>query len=268
MQANQNLVFLLGGHDLEMLTIAELARAQGIEVFDKRLTWGARASGYRAEIASVLAAGKTPVLIELANDLDQSDARIVWIDHHADRAGASYPTSLHQVFSLLNLPRSAWTRWHDLVAANDRGYVTEMLAIGATREEIEKVRAADRAAQGITAKQEKAGAKAVNGARTFANGRLTVVSLPHNRSAVVTDRMENALGGPGCENLLVICPNEVNFFGDGRHVLTLDNEFPGGWFGGALPEKGFWGHRVNSAEVLNFLRNSIDQPITSQSLAR
>ncbi len=260
--------FFLGGHDLEMLVIRDLARTAGCPVHDKGLSWGAKASAYRDDINAELGRDRRPVLVELKIDLSLPSERITVVDHHGIRAGASQSTSLHQVFSLLNLPRSGWTRWHDLVAANDRGYVPEMLKIGATREEIEKVRAADRAAQGITPEQEEAGARAVSEARTLAGGHLTVVSLPHNRCAVVTDRMERALGGPGCENLLVICPNEVNFFGDGKHVLMLNDEFPGGWFGGALPEKGFWGHRENSAEVLNFLRNSIDHPITSQSLAR
>ena len=60
----------------------------------------------------------------------------------------------------------------------------------------EKVRAADRAAQGITPGHEETGAMAVRHARTLAGGLLTVVTLPHNRCAVVADRMEEALGGP------------------------------------------------------------------------
>jgi len=63
-------IFLLGGHDLEMLTIRELLHAHAPECFvDKGLSWGARASAYRGEIEAVLKAGLTPVLVELVDDI-------------------------------------------------------------------------------------------------------------------------------------------------------------------------------------------------------
>lgn len=110
---------------------------------------------------------------------------------------------MHQVFDLLELPPKRWIRWYDLVAANDRGYIPEMLELGATRAEIIQVRAADRAAQGITPEDEQAGQKAVSQAKTVARGKLTIVRLPHNCTAVVTDRLDPDLGGPGFQNLLV-----------------------------------------------------------------
>lgn len=64
------LVFFLGGRDLEMVTIRALLQAHAPTMFhDKGLAWGARASAYQGEIESALAEGKTPVLIELENDL-------------------------------------------------------------------------------------------------------------------------------------------------------------------------------------------------------
>jgi hypothetical protein len=117
-----------------------------------------------------------------------------------------------------------------------------MQELGATHEEIIKVRAADRAAQGITTEQEAAGEKAAAQAETLAGGKLTIVRLPHSRTATVTDRLEPALGGPGYQNLLVVSPAQVNFFGTGSCVLELDRAFLGGWYGGGLPAKGFWGH--------------------------
>src|SRR5207249_1075933 len=112
---------------------------------DKRLAWGARASAYAGEIASCLGAGRTPVLVELEDDVGVGDAGVVVVDHHGPRAAHEAPTSLHQVFALLGLASRCWTRRYDLVAANDRGAVRALVAAGATRAEIEEIRAADRA---------------------------------------------------------------------------------------------------------------------------
>lgn len=234
-------LFLLGGHDLEMLTIRELLQANNACFIDMGLGWGAVASAYQPEIEVALKAGKTPVLVELVDDLGL-EGEVVSIDHHGPLAGAEMPTSLHQVFALLKLPPEDWTRRMELVAANDRGHIRGMLAVGATLEEISAIRAADRAAQGTTQEQEEQAVAAVRVVQALCNGRLTVVRLPHNRAAAVADRLAPELGGGGSENLLVISPDELNFYGSGQLVHLLDRTFPGGWYGGSLPERGFWGY--------------------------
>ena len=152
-----DLVFFLGGHDLEMDTIRELLerRAAG-RWHDRGLAWGARASAYREEIEAALAAGETPVLVELEDDVGLDGRCVVIVDHHGESAGAERPTSLEQVFAWLALPPGEWTRWHELVAANDRGYIPALVEAGASIEEIREVRAADRGAQGITEAEERA----------------------------------------------------------------------------------------------------------------
>jgi len=258
MQAPENLVFFLGGRDLEMVTIRDLLQevAPG-RFYDKALTWGAATSAYQQEITETLVCGLTPVCVELADDMDLASSRVIFVDHHGEHAGEDQPTSLHQVFDLLGLPYERWTRWFELVAANDRGYIPALVAMGATREEIVKVRAADRAAQRITPEEEAAGEHAIALAKTIANGRLTVVHLSHSHTATVTDRLQPELGGPGYENLLVYCPDQVNFFGAGELVLELDERFPGGWYGGALPARGFWGHMTPVPDVLPALLGHI-----------
>jgi len=237
-------VFFLGGRDLEMVTIHGLLAEEGAPFFDRQLAWGAKASEYAAEIGQALAAGRTPVLVELEPDRNTGDDRVILIDHHGPRAGRDRPTSLEQVFALLRLPEKRWTRWFALVSANDRGHIRAMLALEppATLAEVRSVRSADRAAQGITAEQERQAAEAVAAARVLADGRLTVVELPHSRVAAAADRFEPALGGVGYENLLVYAPHEVSFFGAGRIIEQLAARHPGGWFGGNLPDYGFWGH--------------------------
>lgn len=233
--------FFLGGHDLEMHEIRRLlAGRPDVEVHDAGLSWGARASAYEAPLRAALAKGRRPVLIELANDLP-ADGRekLTFIDHHGPDAGR--PSALEQVFDLLKLPREEWTFDQTLVAANDRGHTAAMARAGATPEQMRDVRRRDREAQGITAEEEQEGARAANAAERLLGGRLTVVRLPLDRSATVTDVLDAHLGGPGYENLLVLGLTQTHFFGDGRVVQALHMRHPRSWYGGELPARGFWG---------------------------
>lgn len=250
-----------------MLTIRDLL----VEVavccyYDKELSWGAKTSAYRQEITETLAMEQRPVLVELADDLGLDPATVLIVDHHGVYAGADRPTSLHQVFALLNLPPERWTRWFALVAANDQGYIPALIEMGATREEIVRVRTADRVAQGITPAEEAEGERAIAHAELLAGGRLMVVHLAHTHTATVTDRLHPVLGGPGYENLLVSCPGQVNFFGTGHFVYTLHEHFPGGWYGGALPDRGFWGHEVQLPDILATLIAHLEQEIYSSAV--
>ncbi len=237
------LVFFLGGYDLETVAIRELLERHAPAQFvDHHLRWGAKASDYRTEIAAALDTGRTPVLVELAEDLALLPGITILVDHHGPWAGRDAPTALHQVFRLLRRPASEWTRWHELVAANDRGHIRGLRRVNATAEEIAQVRAADRRAQGITTEEEASGRAAVRTAEVLLDGRLTVVRLPHARTATVIDTLAPALGGPGFHNLLVLSPDAAHFFGIGAGVVTLDAVFPGGYSGGELPDAGFWGY--------------------------
>lgn len=234
--------FFLGGHDLEMVTIAGLLRdlqAQGhprvARLVDPGLAWGARASDHGAAIAEAAAAGLVPVLVELVPDIPLPPGTIE-VDHHGLRSGE--PAALRQVFDLLSLPPARWTRHFALVAANDTGHVAALRRIGATDAEVAAIRAADRAAQGITPLEDRAGADALARAEEWLNGSLLVVRLPHGRSAPVADRL--AVAGD-LRDLLLLCPAATQFFGTGARIAALDAAFPGGWRGGELPTRGYWG---------------------------
>lgn len=267
-----SLVFFLGGADLEMQTIAALVReALGpAHVVDKGARWGITAAAYADAMADALARGAVPVAVELdveevAPHLRQA---LLVVDHHGGRAGAQAPTALEQVFALLRLPARRWTRRLALVAANDRGYIPEMLALGATPDEIAAIRAADRAAQGITPDEEQAAAAAVDAA--LASGPAwsardpLVVTLPHGRTACVMDRLSlpapDGTPGPGTRwPVVVLCPAETNVFAPGPAIMALDRRFPGGWRGGALPRHGFWGQgrRLDEAAVVETVRGAV-----------
>jgi hypothetical protein len=270
----KNLVFFLGGHDLEMITIREvLERYAPDRVHDRKLGWGAKASAYRDEIEAAIKEGQTPVLIELEDDLGLTAYRdgraVVVVDHHGPAAGKDQRTSLEQVFELAGLPAEDWTHWFALIAANDRGHVKAMQAIGASVEEMRQVREADRRAQGVTAEQEAEGRRAAEAAETFLGGRLTVVRLAHNRTASVTDALDPNLGRKGYQNLLVLGGGETNFFGAGRAVRFLQTRFPGGWSGGELPERGYWGYSdcLDFAQLFATLKDAITtRPATEISV--
>jgi len=260
------LAFFLGGYDLEMVAIRDLlAREAPGRYHDRQLAWGAAASAYAVPIAAELTAGRTVVLVELELDQALPEGRYVLVDHHGPRAGREQPTSLEQVFALLQLSAARWTRWLALVAANDRGHIAAMLALDppATQDEIEEIRRLDRAAQGVTAEQEQAAPAAVAAARVIAGGRLTVVAWPFPRTSPVADRMETALGGPGYRNLLVGGGEQVAFFGAGDAVGFLDQRFPGGWYGGELPVRGFWGHHRPLTDVEAALAEFLARPETA-----
>ncbi len=273
--------FFLGGQDLEMVAIRELLERQTPAQFeDDHLPWGAKASAYRERIEQTLATGRIVVLVELLDDLGlleragqggtlgdcNSSAApgaetpsVISVDHHGELAGHDRPTALEQVFQLLQLPQSTWTRRLELIAANDRGHVRGMLEHNATLEELHAIRAADRAAQGITGDEEAAGRQAAARAELMFDGRLTLVRLPHARTATVTDVLDRELGGPGYEHLLVICPGSVMFYGNGAAIEALRRVFSQGFYGGQLPERGFWGHptAIVPQELLSVLRAAI-----------
>lgn len=242
MGVNPGLRFFLGGMDLEMHTIGELLQqfAPG-QWHSSGQPWGVRASFFESLLRASDAQGETPVTVELPWDMAWRPSKLIEIDHHGERAGKEQPSSLRQVFDLLKLPPAAWTRDLALVAANDSGYIEAMQAVGAGADEIARIRAADRAAQGIDPLQEQQAIAALRQLRTTAGGRLSVVELPHARTAAAVDRLHPALGGPGYQALLVLSPGETNFYGNGEQIMALDQAFPGGWYGGALPERGYWG---------------------------
>lgn len=236
------LVFFLGGNDLEMATIRALAEEHlGPQaVRDRGLGWGARLSDH-ADTLAALAADQVPVLVELAIDMPLPPGAVI-IDHHGP--APQDKTALEQVFQLLGLPPDRWTRHLALVAANDRGHVRALRAMGATDAEIADIRAADRHAQGITREEEDAAQTALAAAEHCLDGRLRVVTLPHGRTATVMDRIAAALPGNAIANVLIFSPGEVNFFGTGPAVAALNAAFPDGFSGGDLPHAGFWGHGV------------------------
>ena len=248
----KNLTFFLGGYDLEMLTIRELIKAEGLPYFDGKLDWSsATVVAYSEEIRATRLRGDMPVLVELRidpkneSDRELSDGAII-VDHHGARAGENEPTSLEQVFKLLELPRERWTRWMDLVSANDRGHVPAMQLLGATTEEMAAIRAEDRRAQGVTPEEEAEAERGVANRELLFDGALAIVRISHHRSSAVADKIEPILGGPGPDNCIVVSPDEINVYAVGALINALKQRFAEklvSWWGGDMPKRGYWGSK-------------------------
>ena len=145
-----------------------------------------------------------------------------------------------------------WTRRLALIAANDRGHVRAMHALGASPAEIARIRADDRRAQGIDSRQEAEGRAVLRRAQWLAEASLLVARLAHGRAATVTDPLAQACAAP--PDLLVAMPGEIAFFGDPARAAALDAALPGGWSGGDPPRSAFWGTRTaDAAEALAVL---------------
>lgn len=245
-----------GGYDAEMVEIINICSKAGVEVVDKHLGWGAAASAYAEEIVKAVSEGKTPVLIELALDIELPAGTIV-VDHHNENVGK--PASILQVLDLLDIEPS---REQQLIAANDSGYIPAMLALGATADEVARVRLLDRSAQGITPEQEAEAERAIAAAETV-NG-VTIIRMAHSKTATVCDRLFN----PEKEQRLLILSGdgESNFFGNGELCRLLQGEKTGktpegwdtysnfgGWIGGNLPKTGFWGGYADQEKVKEFV---------------
>lgn len=246
-------VFMMGGADAEMIAIAKILAEAGQTVIDKQLGWGAKASAYTEEIALAVAEGNTPVLVELELDIAVPEGAVV-IDHHNERAGE--PASILQVLNLLGIEP---TRHHQLIGANDSGYIPAMMAMGATPEEIAEIRLADRNAQGITPEQENEAERAVAEAEVV--GKLTIVRMAHSKTATVADR----LFGKTDQLIILSGDGEVNFYGNGASCSDLKSKFEG-WGGGSgfgnVDGNGYWGGYPNHDEVLNFVKGKVNPAYT------
>jgi hypothetical protein len=240
--------FFLGGADAEMRRIAEVCAEAGVAMSDAGLGWGAKATAYGSAIAEAAEAGFTPVLVELEVDCELPSGTLV-VDHHGERA--SEPASLLQVLALLGREPS---RWDVLVATNDSEWFLGLLAVGATAEEMGRVRAADRFAQGTTPEQEEEAERALSAPAEYA-GTARVVRMSHSKCATVTDRLWPSWPD-GRENVLILSMDgEANYFGDVTVREALHKRFSGGWIGGDPTGNGFWGGYPDHKEVVAFLQN-------------
>lgn len=200
-------LFLLGGYDLEMLTIKQLLeRRDDCIVLDRHLEWSnARLSAYHVDLASY------PDFdiygIELLEDVPIPH-NYHRIDHHNDWSHKS--SALEQIAALMEVELN---RHQQLVAANDKGYIPAMQALGATDLEIADIRRDDRVAQGVT-EQDYLLAKQSMEQYLFKFDGLLVVKSLSQRFSPICDTLFPYL------RLLIYTDSQWMFYGEGKTRLV------------------------------------------------
>lgn len=203
-------IFLLGGNDLEMTTIKNLLVNAGEQFETHDLRWdNAKLSSYEKTLEEY---GNSPDYqiygVELNEDIPHPD-NYVRIDHHNDFANK--PSSLEQVATLLGL---AMDRHMQLVAANDSRYIPGMIKLGASREEIDDIRRADRAAQGVSeGDDERLAEESLKSCKGDASNLYVVKSLT-SKFSTICDRMYPY------RRLLIYNDDVAEFYGEGVNDLT------------------------------------------------
>ncbi len=202
-------IFLLGGNDLEMTTIKNLLVNAGEQFETHDLRWdNAKLSSYEKTLEEY---GNSPDYqiygIELNEDILHPD-NYVRIDHHNDFANK--PSSLEQVATLLGL---AMDRHMQLVAANDSRYIPGMIKLGASREEIDDIRRADRAAQGVSEGDESLAEKSLESCEGNIYDLYVVKSLTSKFSTICDRRYPY-------RRLLIYNDDVAEFYGEGVNDLT------------------------------------------------
>jgi hypothetical protein len=243
-------LFLLGGYDLEMVEIRKILIKKSEVFYDNKLEWGAKLSDYKKFFDDEHDfAG-----IELTKDIKPPKSYIE-IDHHNEKN--SLPSSIEQIADMLGIELD---RWQKLVAVNDKGYIPAMEAMGATKEEIDKIRKEDRKAQGVTETDEMSALKSIQEQLTVVRGVTMVKSLTPRFSAV-TDRLYPY------SKLLIYNDRAMTYYGENAGKLKeVFNELiiSGVAYSGGGPS-GFFGIKKDalSLESLSEIINKITCIINS-----
>ena len=272
--------FVLGGNDAEMEVIKQLLSQAGQSFVQPRKEWGDHSynpddlglevapahtgrqsqggPSYDVHVPAAVRGYSTVVFVECSAVSDWPEGtKTILIDHHGELAYR--PASIRQVLDVLEPTgfqiSSETRRWIELIAANDAGYIPAMITLGATPEEIARIRALDRSAQGITPGHEAEAERAI--AAKEVSGRLTIVRMAHSKTATVADRLFG-----GYDQLLILSADrEVNFYGDGALCADLKAKFEG-WNGGSglgkIGANAYWGGYPNQEDVLTFIQQHLN----------
>ena len=195
-QQNKTKVFLLGGADLEMVTIRQMLQEFSCEVIDKGLKWGDAVLGVYTEELNRYASDTYEIYgVELQEDGTAHPFNYIKLDHHGELKEC--PAALEQVAHLLS---HELTFQEKLIAANDRGYYSAMKKVLDEEKpelsELEKqrmmdeIRKMDRAAQGVSDEEEIIAESICREERYEKTSFCTFVEVPQKMSfSPITDRL-------------------------------------------------------------------------------
>lgn len=190
-----------------MQTIRAMLERSGELLFDHSLSWSnADIEQYTKELQTHANCVIYGVELRNAGHLPLPP-KYQLIDHHNEFSG--YPPALEQIAIILGVEMS---HYEQLVATNDSGYIGAMINLGATQEEIETIRAADRKAQGVTPEDEAKAVHAIANARRFPG--LIVVQTNGTKFSPITDRLYPY------DRLLIYSTRELMFYGNETRELA------------------------------------------------
>lgn len=239
--------FLLGGYDLEMIEIRNLLEENNFLFSDKNLSWGASVDNYSDVILAhplhhfvgVELAVRNPSLLP---------KYYIEIDHHNDKV--NLPSSIEQIATMLQIPL---TRYQQLIAANDKGYIPAMRALGATEEEISTIRHLDRKTQGVTPEMELIAIEELNNVH-YLNHDFITLKTSLDKFSPLIDRISK-------KKVLIYNSKVLNYYGQGvknlafsfKDLIEAQKIYHGGG------DNGYFGTVVGafSESELNFLISKI-----------
>lgn len=218
---NKKNIFLLGGKDLEMLTIKEILKNNGyLDITtskdfsgskcyaDLGLKWGAKVIHYQDKGFFDFEGSIYGIeLIEPEKWAKPKNYHA--IDHHNDREKEK--SSIEQVADILNIKLD---RHQQLVALNDKGYIPAMEKFGASQEEINKIRFMDRQAQGVTTKDEELAEKSIE-ENLQKKGSIAIIKSLTSKFSPITDRRYGK-----DEHLIIYNADELNYYGPCKNTIV------------------------------------------------
>ena len=228
-------LWIVPDNDLEAETISSLLTGAGERCLITRQPWGASWGKLEPEICSQIKAFRhdhpyCPIYgVELAGNALLGALNI---DHHSYPNDNRYSSdsSLEQVAALLGIQLN---RHQLLVAANDKGWIPELRAVGATPSEIDAIRRADRRKQGVSEADELNAYQDVSRAQLL-NGLLMIDTPVKPNSAHTDFAVDRAT------QILVRSPQQWHYSGPHHrrlHALSFSEPH---WSGG-LDSYGFFG---------------------------
>lgn len=263
MPESTKFLFLLGGSDLEMIEIKSLLEKTQVKFLDAGLSWNNSIwdaymkAPYIEKIQQSIAAGVIVYGIELRGDIPTG---CELIDHHNELQ--ENPASIVQVANILNIKLNDWQQ---LVAANDAGYIPAMQALGASDDDISKIRKADREAQGVTVEDEALGRLSVE-KNTIKTRGITIVKSLTERFSVISDIVYKPY-----LRLIIYNEKELNYYGSGKlaiaekyHDLIKENKA----YQGGDKKNGYFGLKqgIFSETEIKEIKNSIVDHLTPDYL--
>ncbi|MFW5852320.1 MAG: hypothetical protein ACOCWB_08855 [Bacteroidota bacterium] len=209
---NKKKLFLLGGKDLEMVTIQNILNSKQTECLPKKEEelpkWGASIDMYKHILDDEKYKSYDIYAVELTEPPGwKKPDNLTIIDHHGEKEKSL--SSLEQVAVKIGHTLSDQEK---LIAVNDKSYITGMIEFGATMEEIYDIRRKDRAAQGVTADDEKKAQDSIK--LKINNDDVIVVKSSTQRFSAITDRLYPY------SKLLIYTNNEIVYYGINKNKLV------------------------------------------------